>query len=159
MPANDTATIQRALHDHLVGEILLRKTPLSPDEDLFDAGFDSLSLSRILVFIEQRFGLVIPDQDVVIDEMATLEKMTDSWPRGSTTRDSDSQLASCRAKHWWPMASVALVSREGAVSMLSSRCASPASGGCDAPGLCRGIAWRSSRRGARTTRPSGWRES
>jgi acyl carrier protein len=68
-------TIQRALHDHIVTDILLRKTPLAPDQDLFEAGFDSLSLSRMLVFVEERFGVTIPDQDVVLDEVSTLDTM------------------------------------------------------------------------------------
>ena len=71
----DIETVQRTLHDHIVKEILLRKTPLSPDEDLFDAGFDSLSLSRVLVFVEERFGVSIPDEDVVVDEISTLCRM------------------------------------------------------------------------------------
>ena len=73
----DKDTIRKALHDHIVGEILLRDEPLGADEDLFDAGFDSMSLSRILVFVEERFGVAIPDEDVVIDEIATLDTMTD----------------------------------------------------------------------------------
>ncbi len=72
---NDLATIQKALGDHIMAEILLRKTPLGDDEDLFAAGFDSLSLSRVLVFVEERFGVVIPDQDVVLDEVSTVSKM------------------------------------------------------------------------------------
>jgi acyl carrier protein len=76
MAEQDLSSIRRALHDHIVSEILLRKTPLEPDEDLFAAGFDSLSLSRILVFVEDRFGIVIPDQDVVVEEVSTLDKMT-----------------------------------------------------------------------------------
>jgi acyl carrier protein len=72
----DLATIQSALHDHIVGDILLRKAPLSPTEDLFAAGFDSMSLSRVLVFVEERFGVTIPDQDVVLDEVSTLETMS-----------------------------------------------------------------------------------
>jgi acyl carrier protein len=71
----DLATIQKALGDHILAEILLRKAPLGADEDLFAAGFDSLSLSRVLVFVEERFGVVIPDQDVVLDEVSTLAKM------------------------------------------------------------------------------------
>lgn len=71
----DLDTVQRALHDHIVTDILLRKAPLAPDEDLFDAGFDSLSLSRVLVFIEQRFNVVIPDEEVVVDEISTLDRM------------------------------------------------------------------------------------
>ena len=69
-------TIQRVLHDHIVTDILLRKTPLAPDQDLFEAGFDSLSLSRVLVFVEERFGVTIPDQDVVLDEVSTLDTMS-----------------------------------------------------------------------------------
>jgi acyl carrier protein len=71
----NTHTIRIALHDHIVGEILLRNEPLAPDEDLFDAGFDSMSLSRVLVFVEQHFGVTIPDEEVVIDEIATLDSM------------------------------------------------------------------------------------
>jgi D-alanine--poly(phosphoribitol) ligase subunit 2 len=68
-------TIQRALNDHILAEILMRKAPLAPDEDLFAAGFDSMSLMRVLVFIEERFGVTIPEQDVDIDAIATLETM------------------------------------------------------------------------------------
>jgi acyl carrier protein len=72
----DLDAVRRALHDHLVGEILLRKGPLRPDEDLFDAGFDSMSLARLLVFVEDRWGVSIPDEDVVVDEISTLDRMT-----------------------------------------------------------------------------------
>ena len=72
----DIEELRRALHDHIVEQILLRDEPLGPDEDLFDAGFDSMSLSRILVFVEERFGVTIPDEDVVIDDIATLTTMT-----------------------------------------------------------------------------------
>ena len=71
----DIETIRQALHDHIVGELLLRDEPLGLDDDVFDAGFDSMSLSRLLVFIEERFGVVIPDEDVVIDDIATLNSM------------------------------------------------------------------------------------
>jgi D-alanine--poly(phosphoribitol) ligase subunit 2 len=70
-----TEDIRKKLHDHIVEEVLLRDEPLTPDEDLFEAGFDSMSLSRVLVFVEDEFGVVIPDEDVVIDEIATLNTM------------------------------------------------------------------------------------
>lgn len=69
-------TIHKALHDHIVEEILLRDEPLGAEDDLFDAGFDSMSLSRILVFVEEKFGVTIPDEDVVLDEISTLKTMT-----------------------------------------------------------------------------------
>ncbi len=71
-----TQTIHTALHDHIVNEILLRDEPLGPKDDLFDAGFDSMSLSRILLFVEEEFGVTIPDEDVVLDEISTLDTMT-----------------------------------------------------------------------------------
>lgn len=72
----DRDGIRKALHDHIVEEILLRSEPLRSDEDLFDAGFDSMSVSRVLVFVEEQFGVVIPDEEVVIDEIATLDALT-----------------------------------------------------------------------------------
>ena len=73
----DQEAIRKALHDHIVEEILLRSEPLGADEDLFDAGFDSMSVSRVLVFVEDRYGVVIPDEEVVLDEIATLEQMAE----------------------------------------------------------------------------------
>jgi acyl carrier protein len=68
--------LREILHRHLLDEILLRDHPLADDEDLFDAGFDSMSLSRLLVFVEERFGVNIPDEDVAVDEIATLDGLT-----------------------------------------------------------------------------------
>jgi D-alanine--poly(phosphoribitol) ligase subunit 2 len=68
--------IRSALHDYILGDILLRKAPLGPDEDLFDAGFDSMSLTRVLVFVEEKFGVTIPDQEVVVEEVATLDSLS-----------------------------------------------------------------------------------
>jgi len=73
--AYDLATVSKQLKEHIEDEILLRKTPLAADEDLFAAGFDSMSLSRVLVFVEERFGVAIPDQDVVLDEVSTIDTM------------------------------------------------------------------------------------
>jgi len=70
------AEVEAALAAFVSNDVLLRKEPLGRDEDIFDAGFDSLSLSRLLVFVEQRFGTHIPDEDVVVDEIATIATMT-----------------------------------------------------------------------------------
>ncbi len=55
--AHDLASVSKQLKQHIEDEIILRKEPLSFDEDLFAAGFDSMSLTRVLVFVEERFGL------------------------------------------------------------------------------------------------------
>lgn len=72
----DLDRIKKALKGHIESEVLLRAEPLADDEDLFAAGFDSMSLSRVLVFVEQELGFVIPDADVVIDEVSTLDKLS-----------------------------------------------------------------------------------
>ena len=33
------------------------------DEDLFNLGLDSLDINRLMVFIEDEFGAVVPDDD------------------------------------------------------------------------------------------------
>jgi acyl carrier protein len=71
----DLDEVQRKLIDHIEREILLRRTPLAPDEDLLDAGFDSMSLTRTLVFIEDSLGVRIPDEDVTLEELSTVEKL------------------------------------------------------------------------------------
>ena len=67
--------VKEALRENIETEILLRDEPLRGDEDLFDAGFDSMSLSRVLVFVEDRFGSHIPDEEVVLDDIATLDAL------------------------------------------------------------------------------------
>lgn len=71
----DVAEIERLLSDFVTKDVLLRDEPLGRDEDIFAAGFDSLSLSRLLVFIEEKLGAKIPDEEVVVDEIETLAKM------------------------------------------------------------------------------------
>ncbi|MCC6525927.1 MAG: acyl carrier protein [Polyangiaceae bacterium] len=68
--------IQAALGTYLAREVLFRDTPLEPDADLYDVGFDSLSLSRVLVFVEERFGVHIPDEEVDVDAVTTLAQMS-----------------------------------------------------------------------------------
>ena len=75
--ARDLPTITLALKEYVEKEILLRKTPLGLDEDLEKAGFDSMSRTKILVFVEERFGVVIPDHEVDPDEVPTVDK----WAR------------------------------------------------------------------------------
>lgn len=67
--------VEAALLEFVTKDILLRKDPIGLDVDLFESGFDSLSLSRVLVFIEKRFNTKVPDEEIVIDEIATVSSM------------------------------------------------------------------------------------
>ena len=45
------------------------------DEDLFNLGLDSLDINRLMVFIEDEFSAVIPDDDVVPENISTLQAL------------------------------------------------------------------------------------
>jgi len=77
----DAEALIGPLGEHIAREILLRNELLDPDEDIFDAGFDSMSLSRLLVFVEDRYGVVIPDEEVIIDEITTVRRMARFFAR------------------------------------------------------------------------------
>jgi D-alanine--poly(phosphoribitol) ligase subunit 2 len=61
-----------AIREHIQKEILFRPEPLADDEDLFDLGFDSMSITRLLVFVEKRCGLLIEEKDYGVDDLATV---------------------------------------------------------------------------------------
>ncbi|MEZ4299995.1 MAG: acyl carrier protein [Polyangiaceae bacterium] len=71
----DLSTLTGVLKEHIESEILLRDTPLTAEEDLFAAGFDSMSLTRVMVFVEERYGIQIPDSELVVDELSTVDKL------------------------------------------------------------------------------------
>ena len=63
-----------------VGEELLRgrKGDLSPDEDLLSTGIiDSLGILRLVSFIEERFGIQVPDEDVVYENFSSVKALVD----------------------------------------------------------------------------------
>jgi acyl carrier protein len=57
---------------------LLRKPdyPLAADESLITGGLiDSFSLAQIGVFVEDAFGVYVPDTDLTVANMDTIERM------------------------------------------------------------------------------------
>jgi acyl carrier protein len=51
---------------------------LRDDERMLTDGLiDSMSVVRIAHFVEESFGVVIPDEDLVIDKIDTLEQLVD----------------------------------------------------------------------------------
>jgi acyl carrier protein len=44
------------------------------DVDLFDSGYvDSVGLAEMLAFVEDEFGVEVPDDDLVSDEFTTID--------------------------------------------------------------------------------------
>jgi len=71
-----------ALEDELEGFIVKTsghrrgRNSIAPDEDLIGSGIvDSLGLTELVAFIEERFGVTIDDDDVVIDHFRNLHSI------------------------------------------------------------------------------------
>jgi D-alanine--poly(phosphoribitol) ligase subunit 2 len=48
------------------------------DQDLRDfAGFDSLGILELLVWLESEFSITIPDEELVVDNFTSVGKMAD----------------------------------------------------------------------------------
>jgi acyl carrier protein len=58
------------------------------DRDLFDAGYvDSIGLVELLAWIEERWGIEVPDGVLVSDEFTTVDGMARVLARLSTSDD------------------------------------------------------------------------
>lgn len=52
--------------------------PLKNDEPLFSSGLiDSFAMAQVGVFIETEFNHYIPDPDLIVENMDTVEQITD----------------------------------------------------------------------------------
>jgi acyl carrier protein len=66
--------LERFILDHVPGA--RKRRSIEPGEDLLAGGtLDSLSLMELVGFIERRYGIEIGDEDLVIDNFATLARM------------------------------------------------------------------------------------
>jgi acyl carrier protein len=76
MPAELTELKPR-LKEFLLTQLLRRPSyPLRDDERLISGGLiDSFSLAQIAVFVEEAFGVYIPDTELTVDNMDTLDQM------------------------------------------------------------------------------------
>ena len=74
MTAADLAAIRDRLRAFICNEILLAPSrPLGDDEPLLTSGLvDSLAMAQIGMFIEDEFGIYVPDPDLVIENLDTV---------------------------------------------------------------------------------------
>lgn len=70
--------ILESLEKVLLTEIAvdLDKKSLAPDEDLLEQGIiDSLGIMKLIIFIEETFGITIADEEIVPENFQTLNSM------------------------------------------------------------------------------------
>jgi acyl carrier protein len=73
----DAHQMRDQLRDFVRSELLSKPDyPLADDDPLITGGLiDSFSLARVGVFVESAFGVYLPDTDLTVTNMDTIERM------------------------------------------------------------------------------------
>ena len=81
---------ENALSEFVRSELLHgRKATLTSDTDLLGAGIvDSLGILRLVAFLEDRFGVKVPDEDVVFENFESIGAMAAYVSQRLATRTS-----------------------------------------------------------------------
>ena len=64
------------LTKYIESNILCGDVTIDADSNLQQAGIDSFSTVEIILFIERRFGVMIPDEKLVPDNFRTLKALS-----------------------------------------------------------------------------------
>lgn len=64
--------IERELSQFLVKNILTDNINITSDQELKVAGLDSFSIVEIILFIERKYGFVIPDEQLIPENFKTI---------------------------------------------------------------------------------------
>ena len=80
----NTVEVKERLKAFIADELLNRADyPIGDDEPLVSGGWvDSFSLAQIGVFVEEAFDVYIPDPDLTVAKMDTLNQMADRVLQG-----------------------------------------------------------------------------
>jgi len=73
--------IETKLLDFLKREVFAPEVVLAPETDLVAAGFDSMSLVRVLLFLEQGYGFWIPEGELTADALQNVRSLATTAAR------------------------------------------------------------------------------
>ena len=70
------------LKSYIFQELIFIDDPemFSENDDLLQAGLDSMAIMRLVLFIENEFGVVLPDNELTPENMQTLSRLG-NWIR------------------------------------------------------------------------------
>jgi acyl carrier protein len=73
----DAAAVREQIRAFITRDLIRDANyPLADDEPIITAGLiDSFALAELGVFVEQQFGVYIPDPDLTVAKMNTLDQM------------------------------------------------------------------------------------
>lgn len=82
-PMNESM-VRETLRHYIVTELIRdRSYPLTDDEGIITGGMmDSFALAQLGVFVEDKFGVYIPDPDLTVQKMNTLDQIVVRVLRG-----------------------------------------------------------------------------
>lgn len=71
------ADILPKLREFVLGELIYCDDPetFGNDADLIEAGLDSLGIMRLIMFAEREFGVTLPDTEIDLDTIRTLDAL------------------------------------------------------------------------------------
>ncbi len=72
--------MKEQLRKFIFGELIYHETPESfgDDDDLLEAGLDSMGIMRLIMFAEQTFGVTLPDTEIEPDNVRSLNAL-EAW--------------------------------------------------------------------------------
>jgi D-alanine--poly(phosphoribitol) ligase subunit 2 len=73
--------IETKLLDFLKREVFAAEVVVIPETDLVAAGFDSMSLVRLLLFIETDYGFWIPESEITGDALRNVRALANTIAR------------------------------------------------------------------------------
>ena len=77
----EASEIETKLLDFLKREVFAAEVAVTPDTDLVASGFDSMSLVRVLLFIEQSYGFWIPESEITGDALQNVRTLATTAAR------------------------------------------------------------------------------
>ena len=76
-PSDVIMSDREQLRDYVFGELLPLSNANRPADDasLFDHGLDSLRLMQLLVFVEEKMRITLPDHEVTPERVETIDSI------------------------------------------------------------------------------------
>ena len=71
MTLPDESTLAQTLASLVASEVMDAPAGLDPDSDLYAAGLDSMGIMRIVMLVEDRWGVTLPDEVMTRETFAT----------------------------------------------------------------------------------------
>ncbi len=72
--------MKKKLRDFIFQELVFVAEPdrFGDDDDLLEAGLDSMGIMRLIMFIEDQFGVTLPDTEIEPDNVQTFNAL-EQW--------------------------------------------------------------------------------